>query len=67
MDILCYQSVTFVCIFAFYLVTENNDCWGANKCGTGECIDGINTFTCSCEEGQTGRNCDYSMFIILTS
>ncbi len=29
--------------------------------GRGDCVDGINNFTCSCHLGFTGRNCEISM------
>lgn len=36
-----------------------DDCTGVNYCGEhGECVDGVNTFTCRCGQGFTGVVCD---------
>uniref|UniRef100_A0A3B4DMT3 von Willebrand factor D and EGF domains n=1 Tax=Pygocentrus nattereri TaxID=42514 RepID=A0A3B4DMT3_PYGNA len=34
--------------------TDKNDC-RSNPCWRGECVDGLNSFTCRCPEGFTGK------------
>ena len=46
------------------IFTDNNDCVH-NKCSNGAtCIDGVNSYTCVCNEGYEGRYCQISWFII---
>ena len=35
-----------------------DDCAGVNCSGNGVCIDGIDSFTCLCDPGFTGRLCN---------
>ena len=38
---------------------EIDDCIGVD-CGNGECVDGINSFSCACDPGFTGELCKTS-------
>ena len=40
-------------------VLDIDDCVN-NSCLNGECEDGINNYTCSCNEGWEGENCEQS-------
>jgi len=55
----------FVVIFLGFLCQNNiDDCYGAvpNQCQNGAtCIDGVNSYTCQCAPGWTGRLCDQVM------
>ena len=35
-----------------------DDCAGINCSGHGQCVDGTNSFSCSCDSGFTGATCD---------
>ena len=37
---------------------NNDDCIGINCSTHGECVDGVNSFKCSCNPGYTGDTCD---------
>ena len=38
--------------------TNINDCEGVDCSGNGQCLDGVNSFTCECDLGYTGLLCD---------
>ena len=40
-------------------VSGIDDC-ADNSCVNGDCQDGVNKYTCSCQEGWEGENCDQS-------
>ena len=37
--------------------TNISKCVGVNCSGNGECLDGVNSFTCECSPGYTGKLC----------
>ena len=37
--------------------TNINECIGVNCSGNGQCVDGINSFTCNCNDGYSGSLC----------
>lgn len=39
---------------------EIDDCVGVN-CGNGECVDGIDSFSCTCDPGFTGKLCQMNI------
>ena len=43
----------------FYFCTDIDDC-DPDPCVNGDCTDGVNTYTCDCDDGYTGTNCDQS-------
>ena len=38
-----------------------DDCIGITCSGHGECIDGMDTYTCNCSQGFTGEQCDINI------
>ena len=38
-----------------------DNCIGVTCSGSGTCVDGVNSYTCSCEAGYTGSNCETGM------
>ena len=36
---------------------EINNCAGVD-CGSGECVNGIDSFSCTCDPGYTGERCE---------
>ncbi|XP_019639758.1 PREDICTED: fibropellin-1-like [Branchiostoma belcheri] len=47
--------------FAFCARGTDNDC-ASSPCAHGTCTDGVASYTCSCENGWTGNNCDQVSF-----
>lgn len=43
------------------MLADTDDC-SPDPCAYGACIDCVNTFTCNCEAGYTGRLCDTSEY-----
>ena len=37
-----------------------DECTGVNCSGNGQCVDGINSFSCNCTAGFTGPSCEIS-------
>ncbi|XP_078618169.1 uncharacterized protein LOC144885875 isoform X3 [Branchiostoma floridae x Branchiostoma japonicum] len=37
---------------------KNIDDCAANPCVNGDCVDGVNSYTCTCHSGYEGTNCD---------
>ena len=48
-----------VCIFP-----DIDECHSDPCAHNGTCIDGVNSFTCSCAEGYMGLNCGPGMYYI---
>ena len=46
--------------------TNINECVGSSCPTAASCIDGINTYTCQCNDGKVGSNCDKGWYYILT-
>ena len=58
------------------VVADIDDCVDDPCLNDGECVDGINAYTCDCPDGFTGVNCadgivisypQYSVFILTVS
>ena len=61
-----YQLVGYnylSCVFLIFI--DINDCMGEPCNNGGTCTDGIATYTCTCPDGFTGRDCETSMIIFL--
>ena len=41
-----------------------DDCVRVTCSFHGTCVDGVNSHTCSCEEGYTGDNCETGRFVV---
>ena len=39
--------------------TNKDDCQGITCFNGGRCIDGLDAFSCTCQQGYTGRNCEF--------
>merc|ERR1719334_350498 len=37
--------------------TDANNCSGKTCSGVGQCLDGINNYTCKCNQAYTGKDC----------
>ena len=45
-------------LYVMLIFLDVDEC-GSNPCAhNGTCIDGVNSFTCSCVAGYTGHDCD---------
>ena len=43
--------------YNFYFV-DVNECEGINPCVHGNCTNTVGDYSCSCDSGWTGKNCD---------
>ena len=48
----------------YLCVTDINEC-ADNPCKHGNCTDGINSYTCECDDGYEGDDCDIGEYIFL--
>ena len=44
----------------YFLLTDIHEC-GSSPCIYGTCIDNVNSYTCTCDDGYTGTNCETGM------
>ena len=52
--------------FTWYAWSSDvNEC-SSDPCMNGQCQDGINQYTCICDPGWEGVNCDVSKFLNIT-
>lgn len=54
---------TFLCHFHFQFISDINECQ-SSPCVNGNCTNHVNNYTCECQPGFTGVNCDKGLFII---
>ena len=47
-------------MYIFCYFTDIDDCIGVTACVHGECVDGLEAFTCNCSLGWTGNTCSES-------
>ena len=50
--------VTFCSYFAPFTFSDINECSSSPCLNGGTCTDGINSFSCECYPGYTGKNCE---------
>ena len=56
-----YTRTTFKKSISF--LSDVNEC-GSNPCKNGgECTDGVNSYTCQCNSGYSGANCETSEYL----
>lgn len=55
---------TFPSHFHFQYITDINKC-RSSPCLHGNCTDHVNNYTCECQPGFIGDNCDTGLFILL--
>ena len=48
------------------LFTDINECSSTPCLNAGQCIDGINAYTCQCEDGYSGEICETSNLLYFT-
>ena len=53
--------------FRLFLFLADIDECSSILCANGQCINGVNQYTCSCDAGWTGTNCDEGKWRINTS
>ena len=53
--VILNSSVFVMCICIFF--TDIDECV-SSPCANGQCQDEINQYTCMCDPGWTGENCD---------
>ena len=53
---ITYYIVTFPSS-TYTFVVDIDECF-SNPCSNGQCVNGVNGYTCSCDAGWTGTNCD---------
>ena len=59
--ILKYNNSFAFSLYLLHAILVNiDDCNGQTCSGHGDCMDGNNTFSCSCDPGFTGTDCDYT-------
>ena len=44
------------------VIVDIDDCAGITCSGHGQCVDGIAGYTCNCDVGYTGNNCQTGHF-----
>ncbi len=51
-----HDLYTYKFYFVFHFI-DTDDC-ADSPCVNGECIDGVNSYQCTCKPGYEGRNCE---------
>ena len=47
-----------------HFITDINDCVN-QSCGTGSCVDGVNSYSCNCSLGFTGDHCETGRLVLV--
>ena len=54
----------FIKFINLYYVEDIDDCGDVNPClNSGTCVDGINSYSCDCDSGFSGFNCEISTIL----
>ena len=57
-----YASIMYNFFALANYFVDVDDCVRVTCSFHGTCVDGVNSHTCSCEEGYTGDNCETGWF-----
>ena len=47
------------------MFADIDDCTDTSCLNGGTCVDGVDTFTCTCLPGWTGTNCEFSELVYI--
>ena len=63
-NITIFYPIVLILACSLSVSTDVDDC-AQNPCKHGTCLDQLNDFTCTCESGWEGKQCDQGIISIL--
>ena len=64
-DVMPGDKITLKVFPECFISANINDCAEETCSGNGECVDGINDYTCECIDGYEGKDCGSKYALIL--